>query len=531
MKRRNFLKGLSATAIAASSLPMQAIAQKSTLKTLRIIHSGNLANLDPVFTTEGGTKDYAFLTFDQLLAVDENYVPQPQMAEGWSVEDDGRSYVIGLREGLKFHDGEPVRSQDCIPSIQRWGKRDGFGQMMMSFVDTMEVIDDRKFRIRLKKPFALLPAALGKSNSSQCFIMPERMAKTDPMTAITESIGSGPYRFLKDEWVPGDKAAWARFDGYIPRKEPVSGIAGGRIPAVDRIEWAMISDASTAMAALLAGEQDYWDIPAPDLIPVMAADPNIVIGVRNRSGGYYMLQFNHQQPPFNNPAIRQAVAMAVDQTEFMRSVAPDSSLIKPCYSFYACGTANASEAGADVLKVQSVDKAKAALKAAGYAGEKVVLLGVMSNALIGPLCQVAEDLLRRIGMNVELVAMDFATMAQRRISKEPVDNGGWSAFITAWTGTDILNPAVNQMMRAGGVAHGWFGWADDPVLETLRDQWANAVDPAEQKRIATEIQVQAFKSLPYIPLGAVEGQVAYRKNVTGVFPCPVFAYWNIGKNA
>ena len=227
----------------------------------------------PIWTTAPPTKDYAFLTFDQLLAVDSNYVPQPQMAEGWTVEDDGKAYVLGLREGLKFHDGEPVRSPDCIASIQRWGARDGFGQLMMKFVDSFETIDDRRFRIKLKKPFALLPAALGKSNSSQCFIMPERMAKVDPMKQVTETIGSGPYRFLKSEFVSGARAAWAKFDGYIPRKEPVDSIAGGRIPAVDRIEWSFISDPSTAMAALQAGEQDYWDAPTLDLVQVLKSRP------------------------------------------------------------------------------------------------------------------------------------------------------------------------------------------------------------------------------------------------------------------
>ena len=120
----------------------------------------------------------------------------------------------------------------------------------MKYIDGFEAIDDRRFKIKLKQAFPLLPAALGKSSSSQCFIMPERMARTDPMKQVTETIGSGPYRFLKEEWVSGAKAAWAKFDGYIPRKEPVNGIAGGRIPAIDRIEWSFINDASTAMAAL-----------------------------------------------------------------------------------------------------------------------------------------------------------------------------------------------------------------------------------------------------------------------------------------
>ena len=530
INRRSVLAG---TAVAAAGLlpagPRSAFAQKDAAKTLRVIRSGNLASLDPIWTTAPPTKDYAFLTFDQLLAVDLNYVPRPQMADGWSVEDDGRTYVLGLREGLKFHDGEPVRSTDCIASIQRWGARDGFGQLTMKFVDTLEVIDDRRFRISLKKPFPLLPAALGKSSSSQCFIMPERMAKTDPMKQVTETIGSGPYRFLKDQWISGARAAWAKFDGYIPRKEPVSGIAGGRIPAVDRIEWSFINDASTAMAALQAGEQDYWDAPSLDLMPILKGDPNIVVETRNPTGSYYMLQLNHTQPPFNNPAVRRALAMAVDQTDFLKSAVSDPALIKPCYSYYGTDSPYYSEAGSDVLKVKSVDKAKAALRDAGYAGEKVVILGLMDSPVSAAMCQFAEDLMRRIGMNVQLVPMDFSTMAQRRTSKEPTDKGGWSLFVTVWTGADILHPAVHQMLRAGG-STAWFGWPNDPQIEALRDQWANAVDAEEQKRLAIAIQVEAFKTLPYIPLGSLVNQVAYRKNVTGVFPCPVVAYWNMAKS-
>ncbi len=529
MKRRDFLHGASIAAGALPFLGRQTLAQKAATKTLKIIHTGNLASLDPIWTTAPPTKDYAFLVFDQLLAVDSKYVPHPQMAEGFTLEDDGKTYVIKLREGLKFHDNAPVRPADCIASIQRWGARDGFGQLTMKFVDGFEVVDDRKFKIKLKKPFALLPAALGKSNSSQCFIMPERMAKVDPMKQVTETIGSGPYRFLKEEFVSGAKAAWARFDGYIPRKEPVDSIAGGRIPAVDRIEWSFISDPSTAMAALVAGEQDYWDAPTLDLVQVMKSDPNIVVSPRNTTGSYYMLQLNHTQAPFNNPKVRQALAMAVDQENFLKAAVSDPSLMKAVYSYYGSDSPYYTEDGAEVLKVKSLDKAKAALKESGYAGEKVVILGVMENPTLAAMAQVAEDLLRRMGMNVELVAMDFATMAQRRTSREPSDKGGWSTFVTVWTGSDIVNPAVHQMLRAAGKTS-WFGWPTDPKMEALRDQWTEATTEADQKKYAVALQVEAFKTLPYIPLGSLVALVAYRKNLTGVWPCPVQAYWNIGKS-
>jgi peptide/nickel transport system substrate-binding protein len=401
---------------------------------------------------------------------------------------------------------------------------------MMKIVDDMQPVDDRTFKIKLKRPCSLLPAALGKSASSQCFIMPERMANTPADQQIKESIGSGPYRFLKDEWVSGARAAWAKFDGYIPRKEPVSGIAGGRIPAVDRLEWSIITDASTAMAALMAGEQDFWDLPPQDLIPMMRTDPNLHVGSRNTSGAFYMLQFNHLQPPFNNVGVRQAVAMAVKQSDFLKASTPDAALMRPCYSFYACGTPYASEDGAGIMTGGgSLDAAKAQLHKAGYAGEKVVLLASQDGSAAA-MSQVADDLLRRMGMTVEFVALDFATMAQRRVNKGPVDKGGWSCFITGWTGADILNPAVHPMLRGSGLKS-FPGWSDDAELEDLRDQWALAADPGAQMRLARQIQVEAFKSLPYVPLGGSEIQSAYRKTVTGVFPAPVAAYWNIGKSA
>ncbi|MBS7813655.1 ABC transporter substrate-binding protein [Roseococcus pinisoli] len=532
MTTRRSLVRNAALLAAGAALPTPSRAQRSSRNarpnTLRIIHAADLQSLDPVWTTSASTKDYAFLTYDQLIAVDADNIPRPQMAEGWTVEDDGRSYVISLRDGLRFHDGEPVRAQDCIASIARWSARDGFGQALRRVTDRMEAIDDRRLRIRLKRPFPLLPAAIGKSNSSQCFIMPERVAKTDPSQQITEWVGSGPFRFLRDEWVSGSHASWAKFEHYVPRREPVSSIAGGRIPAVDRVEWGIIGDSATALSALISGEYDYWDQPSLDLLPAIESRRNLVVDVRNPSGVYAMLQFNHLQPPFNNPEVRRAVALGVDQASFLQSATSRPEQQVPCTSFYACGTAYGTDDGAEVLKEASLEAARAALRSSGYNGEKAVVLAVQDHPMIAPMSLVAADLLRRIGINTELVSTDFATMVQRRTNRDTTDRGGWSVFLTTWTGTDILNPAVNQMLRGPG-ASGWFGWPDDPVLEDLRNQWFDTSDTTQQARLAKELQVQAFKTLPYIPLGGVVRPVAYSRELTGVFPVPVQAYWNIGK--
>jgi peptide/nickel transport system substrate-binding protein len=535
MLRREFVRNLAfgGVALGAGPLLLSACGTKapdegSADSTLRIILPVPLTSLDPIWTTAPGTREYGFLTFDQLVALDSHFRPQPEMAD-WVIEDAGRSYVFKLRKGLKFHDNQPVRSQDCIPSIQRWAVRDGFGQLLMKHVAGFDVIDDQSFRIRLNTPFPSLPQALGKSSGPACVMMPERMAKTDPMTAVTESIGSGPFRFLKDEWISGSRAVWERFDGYVPRSGVPDGMAGGRVPRLKRIEWSHIPDASTALAALQAGEQDFWNLPEADLLPVLRADPNITVASRLSVDAYFMLQPNHQQPPFNNPAIRQALAMAVDQLALMRGIAgSDPSSAHASRSFFPKGSPFYSEAGSDVLAVASTEKAKQALTAAGYKGEKVVLLSASENPgkVLGAMI---TDTLKKAGFNVEMVTLDFASLIQRRTNHGPVDKGGWNLFTTGWTGGDTLNPAEHPMLRGAGLA-GYAGWCDDPKLEALREQWALAPE-GEQKAIAEQIQAQAFKSLPFIPLGGLPFMSAWRKTVTGVLKAPYGVYWNMQKSA
>ena len=196
MKRRTFL-----SATAAAALPMPSIAQPA--KVLKIAPEANLASIDPVWTTATVANVHGYMVYDTLFGSDEGLNPQPQMAEGHTLSDDKRTYTIKLRDGLAFHDGEKVRSQDCIASISRWSKRAAWGQALGAVMDEMKVVDDRTFTMHLKKPFAHTLSALGHG---YCFIMPERVAQTDPFRQITETTGSGPFIFKRDEWISGAKA-------------------------------------------------------------------------------------------------------------------------------------------------------------------------------------------------------------------------------------------------------------------------------------------------------------------------------------
>src|SRR4051812_27299401 len=292
MHRRN-LFGLAA----AAAMPAPAFAQGSAARTLRVIPQANLTSLDPVWTTAVVTRNHAFLVYDQLCAQNAKGEIRPQMAEGWTIAADGLAWDFTLREGLRFHDGERVTARDCVASIKRWARRDPFMQVLSANVADIEVLDDRRFRFRLHKPVPLLILALGQTQFP-CFIMPERVAATDAFQQIRDFVGSGPFRFLANEWNPGQRAVWGKFDGYVPRQEPVDGLAGGRTPRLDRVEWTVISDPATAAGAMTNGEQDYWEYPLHDLLPLLRRSRQVVVEQRLLDGTYGICRFNTLQPPF-----------------------------------------------------------------------------------------------------------------------------------------------------------------------------------------------------------------------------------------
>ncbi|MFI4987284.1 MAG: ABC transporter substrate-binding protein, partial [Alphaproteobacteria bacterium] len=496
------------TAIAAPGTSAQAAET-----TLRVIPEADLRILDPIWTTAYITRNYGYMVYDTLFAFDANFKVQPQMVGSWSESADHLSYSFTLRDGLKWHDGQPVRAADCTASLVRFMKRDVLGQAMAEATAEIKATDDKSFTITLKKPFPLLLEGLAKLSSSAPFMMPERVAKTDPNTQISETIGSGPFKFVKAEWVPGNKAVFVKNTDYVPRSEPPSWGSGGKVVKVDRVEWLYIPDPATAANALNAGEVDWWQQAPADLVPLLEKNKDITVTTVDPLGSMGILRFNHLQPPFDNEKMRQAVLQVLDQKDVMTAVAGDPKNWRTCYSYFPCGTPLSSEAGAEMFKgPRDFDKARALVKEAGYKGERVVIMMATDQPIVNAQGLVTADLLKRIGLNVDLQAMDWGTLITRRASKETIDKGGWNIFFTWTVAPDLINPAVLSALRANG-AKAWFGWPTDPKLEALHDQWFEAPDLEAQKKGAAEIQIEAFKELPYIPTGQFVIPTAFRKNL------------------
>ncbi len=526
MKRRTLL----ATGAAALAAPH--VARSQTAKTLKFVPQIDVPLLDPVVTSAYISRNHGFVVFDTLFGQDGAFKAQPQMVDGFTTEPDGKTWRLTLRDGLKFHDGTPVLARDCVASVNRWGKRDAFGQALMAATDELSAADDKTLVFRLKRPFPLLPDALGKVAGIMCAIMPERLASTDAFKPITEMVGSGPFRYVAAERVPGALSVYTRFEGYVPRSGGTpSWTAGPKIAYLDRVEWGAIPDPATAMAALQQGQVDWWQEPSLDLLPVAAAErrPD-----HRHAGPVGAAGHAAVQPPA--AAVQQPgdPARAAGRGEPGRLHAGGGGhgplAVEGRCRLLRRHLAAGQHAGVSVFEgKRDMARVKADLAAAGYKGERAVVMVATDLPALQALGEVGADMLKQAGINVDVVSTDWGTVIQRRTSKAPVDQGGWSVFFTSFFGVDQFTPATHLGLRGNGEA-GWFGWCNSPKLEQLRDAWFQAPDMAAQKAIAVQIQEQAFQDVPYLPTGEYYQPTAYRKTLSGVLKgLPLM--WNVKKEA
>ena len=523
MRRRKFLGGAALAALARPAIG-------AASKTIIYVPQANLTSLDPVWTTAVVTRNFAHMVFETLYGRDEALDPKPQMLEGHLIGDGGLRWTMKLRSGLLFHDGTPVLARDCTASLRRWMKRDPIGQTIAERLDGLEAPDDRTIVFRLKKPFVSLPYALAKTQPSPV-IMPERLALTDPYKQVAEVIGSGPFRFIPGEYVAGNRAVFAKNERYVPRQEPVSYAAGGYRVLVDRVEWQIIPDSATAANALAAGEVDWLDAPLPDLLPMLRKQSGVTVGVLDTFGTFGGLRPNQLHGPTANPGVRRAMLAAIDQIEVMTAVmGDDPNLFRAPVGYFLPGTPSVSEAGMEnVRKRRSINEIKALLKESGYAGERVVLMHPTDQTFYNAMSQVVAQSLRQIGINLDEQSMDWGTVIQRRTSKEPLDKGGWSLFPAGYPAAEYRDPIFATNIRGNGDG-AWFGWPDDPKIEAMRTQWMDSTDAAERKRLDADIQLQAFATVPFIPLGQYLPPAAWRKTLTGLLKGPVPVFWNVTKS-
>ena len=510
--------------------PRSARGQPAPGSVLRFVPPFDLRSLDPIVDTGLSTLQHGYMIYDTLFAMDRTFTPRPQMIDTFAVSADGLSYAFHLRPGLRFHDGSPVTAGDCIASMRRWTARDVMGKLILARLASLDAAGETAFKLILTEPFPLLIHALAKISSSPCFIMRERDAVTDPAVAVKTAIGSGPFRFLPDRFVPGALVAYAANRDYLPRPDASDGYAGRKSAEVDTVEWHVIPDVATQAAAILAGEVDMLAAPALDLLPRLRADPAVSVRLFDQLGWTAYIRPNQLYPPFDDVRARQALRYLAPQSDYMEAAAGDPANWGECRSFLSCAARPAE--GGEALGAPDLQRARDLLSASGYAGAPIVVLDPVDSPTLSNLTAVTVSRLRQIGAVVEDVAADTATVFARRASTQAPGKGGWNLFHTISLGLELGSPLTNFALAspcrtdASALPPGWFGWPCDPAIEALRQAWARASGEAERDRIAAQLQDAALRSLPFIPIGRIDTPVAYRTAVHGLPAMPVPVLWN-----
>jgi peptide/nickel transport system substrate-binding protein len=533
-RRRVLQRAAAFGAIALPVLGGSRTTGAADLAALKVIPEVDLKILDPVWTTATVTSTHSLLVYDTLFGMDRKQQVHPQMVEKFGRDEDGLTWHFTLRDGLGWHDGTPVTAKDCVASIRRWAARFGLATTMMQRTERLDAVDDKSFILKLKEPFGPVPETLG--NPTQiCFIMRQKDAETDPFAQVKTAVGSGPFTFLPDEWVPGAKVAYRRNAAYKPRDGVPDGYAGAKIAHIDRVEWTVIPEAGTAAAALMTGEMDYWTNPAADNLTQLRANANVQIGLLDPLGWQLHVRFNSLAKPFDNAKMRQAIQMlvATQQQDYLNATGYTGELGKACLAPFICGSPNESEAGLDRFRKYDPERIKALLKEGGYTGQSVVLMDPTDQAHLHMVAQVLNEHMKGVGINVDLQSMDWSTLVSRRAVKDPPPaQGGWHIFPTAWPSSAMMNPVVNAPLDTNCDGKNWFGWPCDEELVKARLGYLAAKNDEERHKAIDAIQMRYLEAAPYAYPGQFFPPVAYRKdrmkNPIGL-GSPVF--WNLEKSA
>lgn len=495
-------------ALLAGPAPAQA-----QTKTLRFVAHADVKILDPTFTTAYITRNFGYMVYDTLFAQDEKGQPKPQMVEKYTTSKDSKEWSFTLRPGLKFSDDSAVTPADAVASIQRWSVRDTFGGAMKAAGAEWTVVDARSFRLKLKEPFGMVLDALAKPSGFPLVVMPERLAKLPTSAPLNEVLGSGPYIFKRDEWRPGNKVVFVRNPNYVARREPPSGLAGSKKSNFDRVEWLYLPDANSAIAALKNGEVDYVEQVPPDYIAPLRSDPGVKLMANSTQQA--QLVMNQLHPPFNNPKVRQALLKAVSQERFNAAMGyPLDMRMTYCATYFICGSANDTPVGSEAYRTPDVAKAKQMLAESGYKGEKVVLLMTSDVTYLNALSLTMLQTMRSIGLNVEGLTMDWASIGARRARRDAPEAGGWSAYATVANEFAINSPIVSTYLSAS-CGNTLPGWPCDKPLDELRAAWIRETVPAKRRELLEAFHRRAYETVPYINLGQFSPAAAARKELKG----------------
>ena len=518
IKRRTILAGGPALAAAAIIRPREARAAKPVVA----VWESEVVILDPYMTTATITRTFATHVYDTLFGMNDKGEIKPQMLEGYDTSTDKLTWNFTLRPGLKWHDGGPVTSADCVASLNRWMPKDPLGRMLQAATAKLEATSPTAFRLTLKEPFPMLLQVLGKPNAPLPVILPAKVVAEAGDGRIKGNIGSGPFRFRPDLWKTGASMILERNPDYVPRAEPADFLSGGKKVMIDTLDLRTMPDANTGSNALIAGEIDYMQFLPFDTLEMLEKARGVktfgAMGIHMYQGNF---RLNHAFPPFDNPKVRQVMWKLVDQASMLEAIGiPEKYRLDRCNSFWMCDTPYSTDAGASAARFD-IAAAKAELAASGYKGEKVIVMDI-AGSIAETASRVLQQAMKQAGFNVDAQSMDWGTVLARRAKKE-----GWSMFPVYSNGTDMLNPLTHFYVASACADYP--GWSCDARLPLLLEKFAKADGLEAQRKLAAEIQTVAYELTPSVMWGQFTRPAGYRTTLHNFIESSYPMFWQVEK--
>jgi peptide/nickel transport system substrate-binding protein len=458
---------------------------------LRIVSQASVATLDGYWTQAYVTAAVASHIWEQPFGWAYDLTEQPQMVSDWSLSSDNLTYTFNLRPGLKFHDNTDVTANDVVVSLTRWlGGQDAAAGLMRDFVTdpAFVVVDNDTFTANLKEPFGAVRDGMARPWSG-VFVMPARIANVPSSTQVTEYIGSSPYKFSK--WDQGNQIVLERFDGYVPDTDPASGYVGAHVAYLDELIWLEIPDEETKIAGLETGEWDVVDGAGLDFYSRLNSNSELTVPLY-KPGHRSAVGFIPTHPPFDDLVLRRAMQRGMDYASLMASLGPDE-LWDLCSSWFYCGTQWETNAGGNEYYWNNGDVAegKKLVEESSYAGEEIVYLNPTDYATLTPLGIVAKAQMVELGINVEMPALDWATVVTQL--GDPDAFHAWTSWGVHWCCGDPIRASI----FGGDQAF----WPKVPKIQRLRREFAQAVDFAAKYRLIEEIQVEGYEAVLWVEPG------------------------------
>lgn len=480
---------------------------------LRVAFYQRPPSLDPHVSTSAANGMITRHIFEGLMAPDENSKPVPMLAESVDVSDDGMTYTFHLRQGIKFHNGKEMTSEDVVASMERWLEYNSSVNLIYNGA-TWEADGDYTVLLTLDRPKTgvldtLVPVLQAPA------IMPKEVIESADATGITEFIGTGPFKF--EEWLVDQHVHLSKYEDYQPVDLEPSGLSGRKEALLDNIYFEFVTDASTRIAGITSGDYDVAYVMPFDSYEQLDANENIQTLVALGSPSF--LIFNKKNSLFSNQKMRQAVAAAIDVEEILHAAYVHEDFYELDHGYMSKHTDWYSEKGIEYYNEKDLDKAKRLLEEAGYDGQEITMLTSQDVPTNYNSAVVIQEQMKKIGVNVTIGDYDWATVSELREDPEQ-----WGFYVNGATEVNI--PAQVLVL---GPSMGW-GSADDPHLVDLHNQIIEASSDEEAKEIFGELQEYAWSEyMPAAKIGNTYSLNVARDNIKGITLYHSLVLWNTTK--